>query len=83
MLNKRTNLLLEKKDYSLLQIIAEKEGASVGELIRRAISKTYKQKAKSEAKAREKIVAEIFALRQKTKAKKINYKALIEYGRKY
>ena len=87
MLNKRTNLLLKKRDFHLLTLLAEKENLSVGELVRRAIKNEYEGKLKAVKRTinrRKIVIEEILSLRKKQKlAGKINYKLLIEEGRKY
>ena len=80
MLAKRTNLLLEKVDYYLLKRLAQQQDVSMGELIRQAIDKTYKEQFISEQ--RQKNVAAIKQLWQQAAGKRINYKSLIEDGRK-
>lgn len=82
MLTKRTNILLEKTDYQLLEALAKRQRISVGELIRRAIAKTYKRKIESELEQRQKRILAIMKLWEKIKVKEIDYKSLIEYGRK-
>jgi len=83
MLTKRTNLLLRKTDYQFLQLLARKQEVSIGELIRRAIDKTYKERLSFTLEQRKKEVAGIKRLWEKIQLKKVDYKSLIEYGRKY
>ena len=83
MLTKRTNLLLEEMDYRLLSELAKKEDVSIGELIRKAIRKTYHSQRILELEERKKVVEKILKFGEKFKIKKINYKKLIEYGRKH
>ena len=82
MLAKRTNILLEKTDYRLLKALAKKQSVSVGQLIREAITKTYKNSADIECAQREQLASSLRKLWQRTKAEKIDYKRLIENGRK-
>ena len=79
MLNKRTNILLSEKDYHLLSSLAAKEKVSIGKLIRKAIREVYQ--AEEEKEERRKVVKEILSL-QKVQKGTVNYKALIEDGRK-
>ena len=79
MLNKRTNILLSKSDYRLLSFLATKERVSIGKLIRKAIREIYQ--AEEEKEERRKVVKAILSLRKKQKGT-IDYKALIEDGRK-
>lgn len=81
MLIKRTNLLLGEADYQLLKSLAKKEEVSVAELIRRAIEKVYKKRF--ELEQRKEVVAEIQKLWKKVKTEGMDYKSLIENGRKY
>lgn len=87
MLDKRTNLLLEKNVFQKLALLAEKRNVSVAELIRQAIREKYKRQFKQLAEKmahRKTLVNKIFALRQKAKLnQKINYSELINSGRKY
>jgi len=79
MLEKRTNVLLSENDYCLLNLLAAKKGVSVGFLIRKAIREVYM--AEEEKEERQKVVDLILSFRKKQKDS-INYKALIENGRK-
>lgn len=78
MLDKRTNILFEEAVWKQLLARAKKEDSSVGELIRRAISQVYFQD-----NGRSRIVRAIAAIRSLRQSQKnIDYKALIEYGRR-
>jgi len=59
---------------------ARREKASVGKLVRRACEKVYVQD--EEMDGRKKAYEEILKIRKISK-KPIDYKALINYGRKY
>lgn len=81
MLQKRTNILFEKEVFQKLERIASKEGISIGELVRRAVKKTYlEEDVKNKRQA---IFEEILKIRPQAVKGKINYKELINYGRKY
>ena len=80
MLTKRTNLLLTEKDYLLLSQLANKKKESMGELIRKAIRGFYHYQPDD---SRKKILAKISRLSAQAKTKGINYKTLVEDGRKY
>ena len=80
MLTKRTNLLLTEKDYLLLSQLANKKKESMGELIRKAIRGFYNYQPDD---SRKKILAKISRLSAQAKTKGINYKTLVEDGRKY
>ena len=81
MLTHRTNVLLTKLDREVLSRLASKKGKTVGELIRQAVRKTYNisQKENSTAWA----LQQIDRLAKKVNTKGINYRQLIEHGRKY
>lgn len=78
MLIKRTNILFDLTMWEMLTSLAKSEEISVGELIREAIREKYMNNNKTEAKkAYEAIVKE-----RKVSKEPINYKALIEHGRR-
>ena len=45
-LNKRAQILFDDETYKTLREIARNRGSSVGELVRNAVKKTYKDKAR-------------------------------------
>ena len=80
MLTKRTNILFDNELWDLLTSVARKEKSSVGEVVRRAINKVYRDdnfiKQKKEA----------FETIQKFRVKQkgvVDYRALINEGRRY
>ena len=79
MLTKRTNILFEDKTWKELTSLAKKRNSSVGELVRRAINDTYFSETID--KKRAKAIDSIFKTRKIQKG--IDYKELINYGRKY
>ena len=80
MLTKRTNILLDNELWDLLTSVAKREKSSVGEVVRRAISKVYKD---SDLVGRKKKAFEtIRKFRVKQKGI-VDYKSLINEGRKY
>lgn len=79
MLTKRTNILFEEETWQTLLALAKSREVSVGELVRKAVKTTYLQEA--EKTKRMAAAKEIISLRKKQK--EINYKELINYGRKY
>lgn len=83
MLTKRTNLLLEKTDYQLLYALAKRQEVSVAELIRKAIEKTYKQDVKAKLDQRKRTAASIERIWETIQIERLDYKSLIEDGRKY
>lgn len=84
MLTRRTNVLLEEEDYLTLAYLSRQEDKTIGELIRSAVAKTYKSKAGvgSAEKSLKSSIQSGWGLLVNPK-KPIDYKALIEYGRKY
>jgi len=77
-LTKRTNILFNDDLWDLLTSVASREGYSVGEVVRRAISKVYREDNKQKEKAFETIKK--FRVKQKGV---VDYKTLINDGRKY
>jgi len=80
MLTKRTNILFDESTWVKLANIAEQENVSVSELIRRAVRETYNQEEQN--KRAQQAYQDIVALRKKTEGK-VNYRQLIEYGRRF
>ena len=79
MLTKRVNFLFEEETLQMLRERAAVEQESVGELVRRAVKKTYVGENKQR-----KIAKAIQDIRRIRKVfKNINYKELINAGRKY
>lgn len=84
MLRRRTNLLLEEGVYNYLAVLAEKESVSVGELIRKAIKDVYLTERDRVYREKQEAINKILELQRGIKvAQRIDYKVLIEYGRKY
>ena len=84
MLTRRTNVLFDEADYATLLFMSREKNKTIGELVRHAVKKTYKVKAK---KGRIDKSLEL-AIKKSWEALKhpeipLDYKALIEYGRKY
>ena len=80
MLVKRTNILFEEENWKMLTGLALQKGSSVSELIRKAVREVYF--TEGEKMGKKQVFDEIISLRKKAKGK-INYKSLIENGRKY
>ena len=80
MLTKRTNILFDNDLWELLTSVAKKERSSVGEVVRRAVSKVYKTDNVIERKRQ--AFDTIKKIRVKQKGV-LDYKALINEGRKY
>ncbi|MBU2052085.1 hypothetical protein KKH13_02660 [Patescibacteria group bacterium] len=81
MLTKRVNFLFEEETYQMLQEQAAIERVSIGELVRKAIKKTYVDKDSARLKRIARACREIEKIR--VVQKNIDYKALINAGRKY
>lgn len=77
MLNKRVNILFDQEEWQKLCDLAHWREENASQLIRVAIKKTYFPD--NDQKAIKLAVASIKSKR--TLSKKINYKALINYGR--
>lgn len=81
MLTKRTNILFDNELWELLTSVAKREKTSVGKIVRKTLREVY---AKDEiAKRRTEACRKILAIRPKPYPGKIDYKELINYGRKY
>ena len=81
MLTKRTNILFENELWDLLVAVAQREKTSVGEVVRKAVRKVYSEDEIS--RRRTEACKRILAIRPKPYPGKIDYKELINYGRKY
>ena len=80
MLTKRTNILFDNDLWNLLTSVARREKSSVGEVVRRAVSKVNKD-TDLEGRKKDAFVT-IRTLRVKQK-EIVDYKSLINEGRKY
>ena len=80
MLTKRTNILFDENLWRTLVEQASKRKTSVGKLVREAVTKMYARD--EELEERKKALEQIFKIR-KVSRKRLDYKALINYGRKY
>ena len=81
MLTKRVNFLFEEETWRMLQDRAAMEEVSIGELVRKAVKKTYADKDSARLKRIAKACRDIERIR--VVQKNIDYKALINAGRKY
>ena len=81
MLTKRTNILFDEQLWAVLSAASKAEKSSIGALVRRAVADRY---VKNDVLARRKEVFDhIVKIRPAPVRGKIDYKALINYGRKY
>lgn len=84
MLEKRTNLLLEKETYDYLAYLAKERGITVGELIRKAIKREYLAKKEKILQSRQRAFKKILRMQEGMKIpEKLDYKELINYGRRH
>ncbi|PIY71902.1 hypothetical protein COY87_03745 [Candidatus Roizmanbacteria bacterium CG_4_10_14_0_8_um_filter_33_9] len=79
MLTKRTNILFDQEMWAKLSVVAKQEQTSVGDLIRKAVIKIYIDKSRTSEK--QQAIDTIMAV--KLQKKKLNYRDLIKYARKF
>jgi hypothetical protein len=63
----------------MLKALSKSNNQTIGELIRHAVTKTFKPKAQTQSQ----ILKKLQLLGKKAKVKGINYKELVNDGRKY
>jgi hypothetical protein len=80
MLTKRTNILFDNDLWDLLTSVAKREKSSVGEAVRKAVSKVYTEGNLIERKKKAFETIKKFRVKQKGV---VDYKVLINEGRKY
>jgi hypothetical protein len=80
MLTKRTNILFDNDLWDLLTSVARREKSSVGEVVRKAVSKVYSEGNIVERKKKAFESIKKFRVKQKGV---VDYKALINEGRRY
>lgn len=80
MLNKRAQILFDQSLWQILTNLSMVKKTSIGKLVREAVEEKYQKKHILEQRA--KAIESTFANRLVSK-KKIDYKELINYGRKY
>lgn len=80
MLNKRAQILFDQSLWQTLVDISDAKEISIGQLVREAVGEKYQKKHILEQ--REKAIESTLFNRLVSK-KKIDYKELINYGRKY
>ena len=79
MLNKRVHVLFDNQLWTMLLNLAEAKKTSVAKLVRDAVKTAYVKDA--ELEERRKVIEEIERIRPHLKSK-LDYKAMINYGRK-
>jgi hypothetical protein len=80
MLNKRTNILFDERLWQDLTKKAKVDKTSVGKLVRQAVKQSYF--AEDDQKTIAKAIEKTKRIRKVFKGR-VNYKELINYGRKY
>ncbi|MBU1085702.1 MAG: hypothetical protein ABIJ43_05645 [Candidatus Beckwithbacteria bacterium] len=81
MLTKRAHILFEPETWQLLGQVSDDLDISIGQAVRQAIKKTYiKQNTKLTTNQ---LLSDIKKLGSQINTKNINYKVLINHGRKY
>ena len=80
MLTRRTNILFDDDLWDLLTSVAKREKSSMGEVVRRAVSKAYRDDNFIEQKKKAFETIKKFRVRQRGL---VDYRALINEGRKY
>lgn len=80
MLTKRTNILFDNELWDLLTSVARREKSSVGEVVRRAVNKAYKDDNVIDQKKKAFETIKKFRVKQEGI---LDYKTLINEGRKY
>ncbi len=85
MLTKRTHILFDEDTASMLAVLAREQATSVGNLVRRAVQKTYKDVRRTHQRKGQKAVSALMALQKKFlgRFEGVDYRTLIEDGRKY
>jgi hypothetical protein len=81
MLTKRAHILFDQNTWKQLETSAKKEKASIGKVIRAVIHRHYA--LEEEQKRTAKAIDEILRIRPKPFKGKIDYKALINEGRRF
>jgi len=81
LLTRRTNVLLDEASYATLLMYSQENGKTIGEVIRDSLRKTIK--VKKVLNANEKAYRMIRKATTGLNFSGIDYKELINYGRKY
>ena len=81
LLTRRTNVLLSEADYAMLSALARNSNKTMGELLRHAVKKTYK--VKKGLTSTQKAFKEIRKITRGMDFSGMDYRALINDGRKY
>jgi len=81
-LTRRTNVLFSEADYLALKALSKAEGKTMGEIIRKAVKEKHFKKG-GYNKKRVDLFKEIEELTKGVDFSGVNYKKLVEHGRKY
>lgn len=82
MLTKRTHIMLDDTTFQVLAALARTQNASIGQLVRQAIKKTYLKPSLVQTTLAQKNYHHLLAWQQQVStAKRIDYRQLIENGR--
>lgn len=79
MLSTRVNIMFDRKNWNRLKAIAQKQKTTTSALVRQAVQNQY---LSSEARERRAAIQKILEIRPKPVTGRINYKELINEGRK-
>jgi len=80
MLTKRTNILFDDFTWNTLKQVAVIENTSVGQLVRNAVKNTYFKQ--QQTNSRQQLMSSIETLAKNVNTTRINYRKLINDGRK-
>lgn len=85
MLTKRTHILFDEDTALMLTMLAQEQATSVGNLVRRAVKRTYKDVRQTNQRKGQEAVHVLVALQKKFlgKFEGVDYRTLIEDGRRY
>ncbi len=80
MLNRRTQILFDKERWNKLTKLAKSQNTSAGDWVRKAVDKEFERI--QELEQRRRVIDDIRRIRPAPFNGMIDYKALINYGRK-
>lgn len=80
MLTKRTNILFDDFTWNTLKQVAVVENTSIGQLVRNAVKNTYLKQ--QQVDSRQQLMNSIKTLAKNVNTTRINYRKLINDGRK-
>lgn len=80
MLNRRTQILFSKDYWNKLNKKAKAQNTSIGDIVRKAVERDFEME--KELEQRKRVIEDIKRIRPAPFKGRIDYKALINYGRK-